>query len=240
MQDDERCCGTGTCIIDAQGRCWCGQQWDGEKMCRPAQDAPAAVAEPASAPVPPPAESRLFQAFVAALIAFFCLVPAHAQTAPAPLATIPSLDVPRYMGTWFEIAKYPNRFQTQCVADTQAVYQLQASGTVQVTNRCRTQSGAMEEVVGEARQIGPATSARLQVRFAPSWLSWLPLVWGDYWVVDLDEGYQLVAVSEPQRDYLWVLSRTPSVPAPAYEALLARLKTQGFDLARLDKTRQAP
>ncbi|NVO07983.1 MAG: lipocalin family protein [Rhodoferax sp.] len=181
-----------------------------------------------------------------ALLACFAWTLAGAQPAaapsaaqqPGPLATIASLDVPRYLGTWYEIAKYPNRFQKKCVADTRADYQLQASGTVQVTNRCRKENGDMEQAVGEARQIGAATSPRLQVRFAPAWLSLLPFVWGDYWVIDLDADYQLVAVSEPQREFLWVLSRTPSVSAEAYQALLQRLRAQGFDLDRLERTRQ--
>jgi apolipoprotein D and lipocalin family protein len=158
---------------------------------------------------------------------------------PGPLTPIATLDVPRYMGTWFEIAKYPNWFQKKCVADTWAEYQPQPSGTVRVTNRCRKESGEMEEAIGEARQIGPATSPKLEVRFAPAWLSLLPFVWGDYWVIDLDANYQLAAVSEPKREYLWVLSRTPTVSADAYQALLARLKAQGFDLNRLEPTRQA-
>jgi apolipoprotein D and lipocalin family protein len=165
--------------------------------------------------------------------------PASAQPS-APLATIASLDVPRYMGTWYEIAKYPNRFQKKCVADTRAQYSLQPGGTVQVLNRCRTESGAFDEAVGEARQIGVATSPKLQVRFAPAWLSWLPMVWGDYWVIDLDEQYQLVAVSEPKREFLWVLSRSPQVSDQAYDALTARLKAQGFALERLERSRQTP
>ncbi len=168
--------------------------------------------------------------------------PVVSPPAPAPgaLRTVEALDVPRYMGTWYEIAKYPNWFQKKCLADTRAAYQLQAGGTVKVTNRCRKANGEFDEAVGEARQIGAATSPRLQVRFAPAWLSLLPFVWGDYWVVDLDAQYQLVAVSEPQREYLWVLSRTPTVSEPAYDALLARLKAQGFDLERLERTRQTP
>ena len=170
---------------------------------------------------------------------------AHAQStaniaspATSPLATIVSLDVPRYMGTWYEIAKYPNRFQGQCMADVSAEYRLQTNGSVQVTNRCRTESSQMDDAVGEARQVGPASSPKLQVRFAPAWLSWLPMVWGNYWVIDLDAEYQLVAVSEPNREYLWVLARTPTVTAAAYEALLGRLKAQGFDLGRLERTKQ--
>lgn len=157
-----------------------------------------------------------------------------------PLQTITALDVPRYMGTWFEIAKYPNRFQKKCVADTRAQYELLPAGTVQVTNRCRTANGQMDEALGEARQVGPATSPKLQVRFAPAWLSLLPFVWGNYWVIDLDEAYQLVAVGEPKREFLWILSRTPTVNAMAYDALVAKLERQGFEPARLERTPHAP
>ena len=90
------------------------------------------------------------------------------------------LDVPRYMGTWHEIAKYPNWFQRRCVGDTSARYSQQPDGTVQVLNRCRREDGSFDEALGQARQIGAADSPMLQVRFAPAWLSFVPLVWGDY------------------------------------------------------------
>lgn len=160
------------------------------------------------------------------------------QPATVPLTTIPSLDVPRYMGTWFEIAKFPNWFQRKCVGGTKAEYSLKPAGMVQVINRCRVESGEVIEAVGAARQIGVASSPKLEVRFAPAWLSLLPFVWGDYWVIDLDANYQLVAVSEPKREYLWILSRTPKVDADAYRNLLARLQSKGFDLRKLELTRQ--
>ncbi|ALK99349.2 MULTISPECIES: lipocalin family protein [unclassified Massilia] len=155
------------------------------------------------------------------------------------LVPIPSLDVPRYLGTWYEIAKYPNRFQKQCDGFTTAHYSLQRDGNIQVINRCRRADGRFDEAVGSARQLGPADSPKLQVRFAPGWLSFLPQVWGDYWVIDLDPDYQLAAVSEPKREYLWILSRTPTVPRQALASLLDRLERQGFDLGRLEATRQA-
>ncbi|PKU22230.1 lipocalin [Telmatospirillum siberiense] len=156
----------------------------------------------------------------------------------AGLSAIPSLDVARYMGTWYEIAKYPNRFQKKCATDTRADYSLDEDGDVRVVNRCKLPNGETAEAVGAARQVGTATSATLKVRFAPSWLSFLPMVWGDYWVIDIDEGYQLVAVSEPTREYLWILSRTPKVDPPAYDALLQRLLRKGFDLGKLEISRQ--
>ena len=155
-----------------------------------------------------------------------------------PLTTIAALDVPRYMGTWYEIAKFPNWFQKKCVADARAEYSVAADGKVQVINRCRLENGETSEAAGVARQVGHATSPRLEVRFAPAWLSFIPLIWGNYWVIDIDEAYQLVAVSEPNREYLWILSRSPKVELKAYEALLARLAAKGFDISKLESTRQ--
>ncbi|WP_232539946.1 lipocalin family protein [Azohydromonas aeria] len=161
-----------------------------------------------------------------------------AKPAGHGVTTIPALDVPRYMGPWFEIAKFPNRFQAKCVADTSARYALRPDGRVEVVNRCRLADGQIEEAVGVARQVGETSSPKLQVRFAPRWLSWLPFVWGDYWVLDLDDAYQLAAVGDPAREYLWILSRTPAVDPAAFEALMQRLRRQGFDMDRLERTVQ--
>ena len=173
-----------------------------------------------------------------ALGATFVSGAALAQPDKPPLQPIASLDVPRYMGTWYEIAKYPNRFQNKCARNTRADYQLKPDGTVQVRNRCVAADGQTTEALGAARQVGPADSPKLQVRFAPAWLSFLPMVWGNYWVIDLDPQYQLVAVSEPEREYLWVLSRTSKVEPAAYQALLARLAQSGFDMTRLQLSPQ--
>lgn len=160
-----------------------------------------------------------------------------AQAELAPLQTVPSVDVPRYMGTWHEIAKYPNWFQKKCASSTQATYTLQANGQVQVLNRCKTDKGEWSEALGAARQIGGPTSPKLKVRFAPEWLSFIPLVWGDYWIIDLDPDYQWVVVSEPQREYLWILSRTPQMPAATYQTLLAKLEKLGFNLKRIEASK---
>lgn len=164
--------------------------------------------------------------------------PASGPSTPGPLRTISSLDVPRYLGTWYEIARYPNRFQKHCASDVQAQYSALPEGRIEVRNRCRKADGEMTEAVAVARQVGEAGSPKLKVRFAPAWLSFIPAVWGDYWVIDLDAAYQLAAVSEPEREYLWILSRTPQVDAQAYHALLHRLSRQGLDITRLVPTSQ--
>jgi apolipoprotein D and lipocalin family protein len=160
------------------------------------------------------------------------------QNAKDPLATIEALDVSRYMGTWYEIAKFPNWFQRKCIGHTKADYSIQGDGKVQVINRCRLENGEMAEAIGAARQVGAATSPKLEVRFAPAWLAFIPALWGDYWVIDLDEEYQLVAVSDPRREYLWVLSRAPKVDQKSYENLLLRLTRKGFDIRKLEVTNQ--
>jgi apolipoprotein D and lipocalin family protein len=175
----------------------------------------------------------------AGVLALQVLAASHAQAAdapavaPPPLATIATLDLARYMGPWTEIARYPNRFQKQCAGASTATYSLLPEGTVRVVNRCPQADGKVDEAIGEARRIGTPGSAQLQVRFAPAWLSFLPMVWGHYWVVELDDAYQLAVVSEPTREYLWVLSRQPSLSPAAWSALTVRLQALGFEPARL-------
>lgn len=181
-------------------------------------------------------------ALVAALAAFatpaaFAAPAAVAAPAdnPLPLAPVAEVDLERYMGRWHELARFPNRFQKDCSGPATADYVLQPNGRVQVTNRCPQADGKTDEAIGEARRVGAAGSPKLEVRFAPAWLSWLPLVWGDYWVIDLDPAYQLAVVSEPRREYLWVLARQPQVDAATWDALMARLREKGFDLTRLQR-----
>jgi apolipoprotein D and lipocalin family protein len=108
----------------------------------------------------------------------------------APLQSLAVLDVPAYMGTWYQVAWFPNRFQSQCVSDTTADYRQQPRGTLEVINRCRLADGRLDEAIGEARPTGrldgtTLAPAQLEVSFLPAWLRWLPLGWGRYWVIQL-------------------------------------------------------
>ena len=165
-------------------------------------------------------------------------IQAQAQTSDTPVKTIASLDVPRYLGTWYEIAKFPNWFQKKCVGNTKAVYSSRSDGNLRVLNSCKQADGETSEAEGTARQIGAKDSPKLEVRFAPAWLSFIPMVWGDYWVIDLDSQYQIAAVSDPKREYLWVLSRTPQLDPKVYDDLLRRLQAQQFDVRKLELTPQ--
>ena len=158
------------------------------------------------------------------------------QAAPVePLATLPSLDVPSYMGTWYQVAWFPNRFQKQCVRDTTATYRRVPEG-VEVLNRCRLADGRIDDVVGLARPAGSVLAgdqlrpAQLEVSFLPRLLRWLP-IWGDYWVIQRADDGRYAVVSEISRKYLWVVSRTPQLSAADETAIRSRLVQQGFDLA---------
>ena len=185
---------------------------------------------------------RIFSSTLISLCLTLTGLPAYSQSGPqvsdAPVKTIASLDVPKYLGTWYEIAKFPNWFQRKCVGNTKATYSMRADGNLKVLNSCKNADGVVSEAEGMARQIGEQDSPKLEVRFAPAWLSFLPLVWGDYWVIDLDPQYQVAAVSDPQRDYLWVLSRTPQLDQKVYQDLLQRLQAQQFDVRKLEITAQ--
>lgn len=104
-----------------------------------------------------------------------------------------------------------------------ATCSLLPTSRVQVVNRCPQPGGELDEAFGEARRVGNEDSAKLPVRLGPVWLSCLPQVWRDYWVVDLDAAYQLAVVSEPRREFLWVLSREPGLLSADWASLNARL-----------------
>lgn len=159
---------------------------------------------------------------------------------PLPLDVVPALDLTRYAGTWYEIARFPNRFQRQCAGSVTATYTLLDDGTVRVVNRCRTAEGEWIEAEGEARRAtAEGSTAILKVRFAPAFLSFLPFVWGDYWVIDLGEDYSYAVVGEPAREYLWILSRTPALPDETYAGILRRAQAKGFDVTKLIRTDQS-
>ena len=159
--------------------------------------------------------------------------------AAAPLPTQDWVDLERYAGRWYEIARLPNRFQDQCAGDVAATYTRRPDGVVTVVNECRRRDGKTTRAEGVARRAdekGPAS--RLKVRFAPAFLSILPFVWGDYWIVELDRDYRHAVVGDPARRYLWILSRSPQMSAATYESLASAAGRLGFDTARLVPTPQ--
>ena len=159
------------------------------------------------------------------------LAPAPAVAAE-PVASVPQMDLSRYAGQWYEIAHLPVSFQRQCAGDITATYALRADGRIGVRNACRTHAGKPAVAEGVAR-TGEGHPGRLQVRFVPDWLAWVPLVWADYWVIALDPDYQWAMVGDPGRDYLWILSREPSMDGELFARLKAGAEAMGYDLAPL-------
>jgi apolipoprotein D and lipocalin family protein len=173
-------------------------------------------------------------------IAAACLVaaasaPVAAQT--PSLEPVAALDLARYAGTWHEIARYPNWFQRNCAGDVTATYTLRGDGMVNVLNACRKADGETIRAEGVARRPDAARApAKLEVRFAPDWLAWLPFVWANYWVVDLAADYSHVLVGEPTREYFWILARSPRLDDATYARVLERAKALGYDPGRLVKS----
>lgn len=164
--------------------------------------------------------------------ALLTLAMAASATAAAANRPVPQLDLERYTGTWHEIAHLPMYFQRNCVDRITATYTAQPDGTIEVRNACRNKSGTIDESVGAARRVEGAPG-QLEVRFAPAWLSWLPMVWADYWVVDLDPEYRWAVVGGPSQKYMWVLSRTPTMDKALFEGIKSRARDRGYPVDRL-------
>jgi apolipoprotein D and lipocalin family protein len=164
---------------------------------------------------------------VAAPLAALAQAPA---AAPAPVTSVAAVDLARYSGKWFEIAAFPMFFQRNCLGDTTAEYSARDDGAITVHNRCRTDSG-FDDATGKATVVEGFANSRLKVSFFWPFKA-------DYWVLGLDPEYRWAVVGNPNRKYLWVLSRTPQLPAPLLEAALASASAQGFDLSQLHYTPQ--
>lgn len=168
------------------------------------------------------------------------LLLAGCATAPGPQTpqTVPSVDLTRYSGRWHEVARFPMRFQDgaslRCEEVT-ATYLPAAAGGISVLNECVNgldPARGIRTARGQAYPVEGSNNARLRVSF------FWP-IYADYWVLGLDPDYQWAVVGTPDRDYLWILSRTPQLPAPQMEQALAIARAQGFDLSRLMRTAPA-
>ena len=162
------------------------------------------------------------------------------RSAP-PVRSVAAVDAQRYAGTWYELARLPNSFQAKCEGNVTATYQPADSGAIKVINRCRQADSRWSVSVGRALPVaGDSSGARLKVSFLPTWLRWMPVGRGDYWVVMLDNDYRYAVVSEPSREYLWILSRSPQMDSGTYDGIVARLRADGYPVHQLVQTPQVP
>ena len=155
--------------------------------------------------------------------------PAGAQPAVVP---VPSVELNRYVGGWYEIARIPNRFQRQCTRHTVALYGLRPDGRLSVLNQCIKQSGNVDQATGVAKVVDPVSRAKLKVSFV-SFLGWRPF-WGDYWVIGLDDGYRWAVVGSPDRRYGWVLARSPQLDDASMASIRGLLERQGYAWSRFE------
>ncbi|MGB7295416.1 MAG: lipocalin family protein [Candidatus Aminicenantales bacterium] len=164
------------------------------------------------------------------MLAFLGFEPAAAEE--RPLQVVPRVDLDRYLGTWYEIATIPQRFQKDCVGVT-ATYTLREDGKIEVLNKCRkkTLDGELKQVKGKAWVVDKVTNAKLKVQF----------FWpfrGDYWIIELDPDYQYAVVGHPGRKYLWILSRSPQLDESLYQDLVQRIANVGYDPSLIKRTLQ--
>ena len=165
------------------------------------------------------------------MIASTLLAGATGSTRRDELEVVPSVDISRYVGLWYEIARLPNRFEKKCADSVTANYTLQKDGSIKVVNRCRKASGEYTTATGKAKVVDKKTNAKLKVTF------FWPF-YGKYWILDLGKNYEYAVVGDPSRKYLWILSRTPQLDEALYQQLLAKMATRGFKTEHMIKPPQ--
>jgi len=174
------------------------------------------------------------------LVAAAALLPCLPQAA-GPVKAVHRVDTQRFAGTWYEMARLPGPSQADCASDATAHYEPRRDGTLTVTLSCRTPTGRLETDVGRAwpdsREARDA--ARWKVSYLPRWLQWLPVGRDDLWVVMIDPAYRFAVISEPSRQDLRVLSRSPTLAAEDLGRFVDRLAADGYPTRQLVLTRQS-
>lgn len=155
-----------------------------------------------------------------------------------PLKAVEKVELDKYLGSWYEVARKPLSFQKKCDRDVTATYTLNENGNIRVDNRCFTKDGEEASSIGEAFVQNEPHNSKLKVSFLPEVIRWLPIGRGDYWVLKLDEDYQTVLIGEPKREYMWVLSRNPHPDETVVTEYLNYAKSVGYDLGDLIRTKQ--
>lgn len=177
--------------------------------------------------------STLFKLFVLAciIVAAYFYYDFKSTQPIAELKTVEYVNINRYTGRWYEIARYPNRFQKKCISNVTADYYIALNGNIKVENSCLAKNGKRITSVGTAEITDRTTNAKLRVSFFGPFGS-------DYYIIALDRNYKYAVVGEPKRKYLWILSRTKTITSFHYEQALRKIKAAGYDISKLKKTIQ--
>ena len=143
------------------------------------------------------------------------------------LEVVPHVDLKKYLGKWYEIARLPARFEEGC-SDISATYSLSGDGSISVLNECK-RNGKVKRAKGKAKVVDKSTGAKLKVTF------FWPF-YGDYWIINLGNNYDYAVVGTPNRKYLWILSRAPQIDDKLFSQLIELVKSKGFDVKNLIRT----
>ena len=169
--------------------------------------------------------------FLMAILMFTGLAAVALEARKDELEVVQSVDLTRYIGRWYEIARLPNSFQKKCADTVYADYTMREDGKIEVINRCRKASGEYTTAKGKAKIVDKKTNAKLKVTF------FWPF-YGDYWILDLGPNYEYAVVGEPGRKYLWILSRSPRMDDALFQQLLQKMAAKGFNTEMMIRTSQ--
>lgn len=149
-----------------------------------------------------------------------------------PLDVAANVDLKRFQGKWFEVASLPRDTQVGCTGTT-AFYTLQGDGSIGIVNECRLGSlgGSVRAVTATALVPDPAVPAKLSLDFGGGY-------YGDYWILEVGANYEYAVVGHPTRQYLWILSRTPTLDPAKLGVAIAHAQAQSFDTSNLAYTTQ--
>lgn len=161
----------------------------------------------------------------------FFLMTACKTTAQSPLdqTVVKSLDLNRYLGTWYEIARFPHSFERNLQGVT-ATYSMRKDGKIKVLNQGYKNSldGKLSKAVGKAKIPDPNQPSKLKVSF-------FLFFYGDYLVLELDPDYQWAMIGSNSDDFFWILSRTPVMDPAVYNSLIENAKKRGYDISRIQR-----
>lgn len=173
---------------------------------------------------------------VALLIASILLIPVHTKKEEMPV--VEKIELDKYLGKWYEIARKPFLFQNKCYSNVSAKYSLNDNANINVDNSCYSKDGKLQQAIGEAFTQNPPFNSKLKVSFLPKAIRFLPIGRGDYWILKIDDNYQTVLVGGPSRKYMWILSRSQNLDEIVVQDYLDYAKKIGFDVSDIIMTKQ--
>ncbi|WP_445115550.1 lipocalin family protein [Acinetobacter sp. WZC-1] len=160
----------------------------------------------------------------------------HAQGKTLPVAEKVELD--KYLGLWYEVVRKPTYFQNKCVRDVSVRYTVNENGNIAIDNRCHGHNGELIRSLGEAFVSNEPFNSKFRVSFLPEVVRWLPVGRSDYWILKLEDDYQMVLIGEPKRKYLWILARDPHPDETLVNEYLKYAQSAGYDVKDVMHTQQ--